>query len=227
MVSISVTPISGNNRCQVPVAKNFVEHMTDVIGLTKKHLIVAQQRQKFYADKHRREISFEVDQQILVSTTNIKLKVPGARKLLPRWIGPFWIIKRIGVVAYRVQLPNTFKIHDVFHVSLLRPYVADGRVQPPPPPIFEEDASYEVEHVLSHEDRGSRSRPKKFYLIKWLGYALEHNSWEPECNLSVEVLKEYWDAVAKSEDRLTRKGVKRDREAPAAQKRLRRKESSG
>ena len=81
--------------------------------------------------------------------------------------------------------------------------------------------------MLSHEDRGSRSRPMKFYLIKWLGYALEHNSWEPECNLSVEVLKEYWDAVAKSEDRLTHKGVKRDREAPAAQKRLRRKESSG
>jgi hypothetical protein len=168
-----------------------------------------------------------VDQQVLVSTANIKLKVPGARKLLPRWIGPFRVVQKIGVVAYRVQLPDTFKIHDVFHVSLLRPYVADGRVQPPPPPVFEEDASYEVERVLSHENRGSRSRPKKFYLIKWLGYALEHNSWEPECNLSVEILKEYWDAVAKSEDILTRHGVKRGREAPAAQKRLRRKVSSG
>ena len=88
--------------------------------------------------------------------------------MLPRWIGPFWIVKKIGVVAYCVQLPNTFKIHDVFHVSLLRPYVADGKIQPPPPPIFAEDASYEIEHVLSHEDRGSHSRPKKFYLIKWL-----------------------------------------------------------
>ena len=153
------------------------------------------------------------------------MKVPGARKLLPRWIGPFRIVK-IGVVAYRVQLPNTFKIHNVFHVSFLRPYVADGRVQPPPPPIFAEETSYEVERVLSHEDRGSRSHPKKFYLIKWLEYALEHDSWEPECNLSVEVLKEYWDAVVKSEDRLTRKGVKHDCEAPATHKRLRRKESS-
>ena len=126
-----------------------------------------------------------------------------------------------------MQLPDTFKIHDVFHVSLLRPYVADGRVQPPPLPVFEEGASYEVERVLSHEDRGSRSRPKKFYLIKWLGYALEHNSWEPECNFSVEVLKEYWDAVAKAEDKLTRHGVKRDREVLATQKRLRRKVSSG
>ena len=105
--------------------------------------------------------------------------------------------------------------------------MADGKVQPPHPPIFAEDASYEVKRVFSHEDRWSRSRPKKFYLIKWLGYALEHNSWEPEYNLSVEVLKEYWDAVAKLEDRLTRKGVKHDGEAPAAHKRLRRKESLG
>ena len=202
--------------------------MTHVIGLTNKHLIVAkQQQQKFYADKHIREVSFEVDEQMFVSIANIKLKVLGARKFLPRWIGPFRIVKRIGVVAYGVQLPNTFKIHDVFHVSLLRPYVADDMVQPSPPPIFEENASYEEERVLSHEDRGSHSRPNKIYLIKWLGYALEHNSWEPECNLSVEVLKEYWDAVAKSEDMLTRKGVKRDREAPAAHNYLRRNEFSG
>jgi hypothetical protein len=99
-----------------------------VIGEAKKHLIVAQQRQKFYADKNRQEVSFEVDQQVLVSTANIKLKVPGVRKLLPRWIGPFRVVQRIGVVAYHVHLSDTFKIHDVFHVSLLRPYVADGRV---------------------------------------------------------------------------------------------------
>ena len=85
---------------------------------------------------------------MLVSTANIKLKVSRARKFLPRWIGPFRIVKRIGVVACRVQLPNTFKIHSVFHVSLLRPYVADGRVQPPP--IFGEDASYEVERMFLH-----------------------------------------------------------------------------
>lgn len=102
--------------------------MTHVIGEAKKHLIAAQQRQKFYANKNRREVSFEVDQQVLVSTANIKLKVPGARKLLPRWIGPFRVVQRIGVVAYRVQLPDTFKIHDVFHVSFLRSYVADGKV---------------------------------------------------------------------------------------------------
>lgn len=73
----------------------------------------------------------------------------------------------------------------------------------PPSPIFEDNASYEVEHVLAHENKGSRPHPKKFHLIKWLRYALVHNSWEPESNLNVEVPKEYCDAVAKSNDKLT------------------------
>ena len=64
--------------------------------------------------------------------------------MLQRWIGLFWITKRIGVIAYYMQAPNTFKIHDVFHVSLLWTYTIAGKVQPPPLPIFEVDASYEV-----------------------------------------------------------------------------------
>ena len=114
--------------------------------------------------------------------------------------------KRIGVVAYHMELPST-KIHDVFHVSLLWPYIADDKVRPPPTPIFEEDASYEVERKFSHEDRGSRSRSKELYLIKWFGYALEHKPWKLESTLTEEVLKEYWDAIAKSDDRLTHHGV--------------------
>lgn len=174
------TTTSGISKCQVPTAKDFAKHMTDVIGQAKKHLIAIQQRQKYYADRQRQEVSYEVDQQVLVSTSNIMLRVIGARKLLPRQIGLFWITKRIGVVAYCVQLPSTFKIHSVFHMSLLRPYVDDGKVHAPPSPNFQEDASYEVERMLLHADRGSCSHAKKFYLIKWLGYALEHNSWEPK-----------------------------------------------
>jgi hypothetical protein len=98
------------------------------------------------------------------------------------------ITKKIKVVACRVQLPITFKIHNVFHVSNLRPYIIDGTVKPPPLLIFEQVASNKVERVLSNEDRGSCSCPNKFYLIKWRWYALEHNSWESTSNLSVEVL---------------------------------------
>ena len=71
-------------------------------------------------------------------------------------------------------------------------YATNCKVQPPPLLVIEEDASYEVECVLSNEDRGSHSRPKKLYLIKWLRWTLEHNYWELESKLNAKVLKDCW-----------------------------------
>ena len=179
--------------------------MSSTLHEAKKHLLAAQYRQKSSVDKKRRETSFEVGMQVLLSISDIKLKTLGSRKLLPRWIGPFKIVLRIGKVVYKSDLPDTMKIHPVFHVSLLKLYRASGNVQPLPPPILEkedDDLLYDVEQVLAHEIRESHMRPQKYYVIKWLGYGLEHNSWEPEKNLSLEVLKEYWNIVARSEERL-------------------------
>lgn len=67
--------------------------------------------------------------------------------------------------------------------------------------------------------------PKKFYVIKFLGYALEHNSWELESNFNVEVLKECWDAIAKANDRLTHHVVRLDHKPLAKHKHLRQKVS--
>ena len=72
------------------------------------------------------EICHEVDQPMFVSIANIMLNVLGAKKLLSWWIGPFWITKRIRVVACYVQLLGKFKIHNVLHVSFLRSNTTDG-----------------------------------------------------------------------------------------------------
>jgi hypothetical protein len=127
--------------------------------------------------------------------------------LLPRWIGPFKIMERVDNIAYKLKLLDTLKTHFVFHVSLLKPYRVSGKIQPLLPPILEEDdeLSFEVERVLAHEVRGSSTKPQKHYLIKWLGYGFEHNVWEPEKHLSLEVLKEHWDTVAHSQKWLIQK----------------------
>ena len=87
----------------------------------------------------------------------------------------------------------SWRIHPVFHVSLLEPYRSDGRVQPPPPPIEMEGVlEYEVDTILAHRFRGRR-HPRASYLIAWKGYDQEHNSWEPERNVvnAPEVVADY------------------------------------
>lgn len=105
-----VIPIDGINRCQVRATNKFAKHMSDVIGQPNKYLNIAQQWHKYYVDEKGREVSYEVDQQVLVSIVNVKLKVPGARKLLSQWNGPFQITEEIRFITYHVWLPYTFKI---------------------------------------------------------------------------------------------------------------------
>ena len=85
-------------------------------------------------------------------------------------------------MAYRLDLPDSMsRIHAVFHVSKLKPYKASGRVQPPPVPIeIEGELEYEVERVLDKRIVKRRRKDRAVeYLVKWLGYGHEHNSWEP------------------------------------------------
>ena len=70
-------------------------------------------------------------------------------KLNPRYIDPFRIIERIGPVAYRLELPSKMsRIHNIFHVSMLRKYVSDpSHILEVPPVELNEDLSFEVQPV--------------------------------------------------------------------------------
>jgi hypothetical protein len=102
----------------------------------------------------------------------------------------------------------------VFHASLLKPYLLDGKVQPPPPPkFFGTEFEYEVEAVLSHRfKRGNKIE----YLIRWKGYGHAHDIWGPEenCVNSSEFITEYWDRVKEQTEKKPvskRKSKKRSR----------------
>ncbi|MCI37684.1 hypothetical protein A2U01_0058908, partial [Trifolium medium] len=89
---------------------------------------IAQSRQKSYADKRRRPLEFEEGDHVFLRVTP-KLGLRGVfktKKLCPRYIGPYQILRRVGPVAYQLALPPSMSgMHDVFHVSQLRKFIPD------------------------------------------------------------------------------------------------------
>jgi hypothetical protein len=188
-------------------ASERAEYILAAVKRAKAAMQAAQQRQKHAADKHNRDSVFSVGDMVLLSTLNIKLKFKGASKLLPKWIGPFKVTEQVNPVAYKLDLPDTLKIHNVFHVSLLKAamFRPGCPVNPPPPPVMVDgEFEYEVESILSHRF----TRNKVQYLVKWLGYGSEHNTWEPEDNCAncPDILREYWHRIQAQADAAATKG---------------------
>ena len=106
----------------------------------------------------------------------------------------------MGSAAVRLQLPHTYRIHPVFHVSLIKPYRQSEHTATPPPPLQADDAGipiYEVEDVLAHKPYRKGRRNSWQFLIKWKGYGHEHNSWEPLDNIDNKdiTLDPYWKSI--------------------------------
>lgn len=186
-----LTPVSALVDTSVPAAAQYTTGLEQAVSRAKESLYAAQQRQKAYADAHRRDASFAVGSRVLLHTRH--LRVPGgARKLMPVYIGPFSVLKRVGPVAYELELPANMRrkrIHPVFHVSLLKQYEdpGPGRQSAPPPPIEDEEGPlYRVRALLDcrEDKRGTKRGPagrrvpdlRREYLVDWEGYGPEHRT---------------------------------------------------
>ena len=128
--------MTSDEEVRVPAAQRMHGSFAAMRAAAREHLIVAQHRQKQYADQKRREVEFAVGEQVLLNTRNIRLQAPrgGTPKLMPCWIGPFPVVEKVGSVAYRLDLPTSLKMHPVFRVSLLKTHHSSSRRQPPPVP---------------------------------------------------------------------------------------------
>ena len=124
-----------------------------------------------------------------------------SKKLANRYIGPYSVIEKIGSVAYRLQLPDSMKIHNVFHVSRLKPYKPssefhDGNtaLSRPDPMIVQGEEEFEVESIVGKRIHGGRTQ----YLVHWLGYHDSERTW-----VNVEDLGNCRDLVEDFEENLT------------------------
>ena len=130
----------------------------------------AQERQGIQADRRRREQTFAIGEQVLLSTKHLQLKHAPVCKLRKRFVGPFFVTKRVGPVAYELELPQTWRLHPIFHTSLLCPFRTSEwstRTQAALDDLEleEDDRSYEVEQLLLWRWRGPSGRRHKEYLV--------------------------------------------------------------
>ena len=136
---------------EVPAAADVAARVHRLLDHARTCVKRAQHWQKQSYDRRHRDIEIGVGEEVLLSTQY--LKMPGGKKLAQRWIGPFRVQARVGKVAYRLELPDRYQFHNVFHVSLLKKYDGSGEhrgsVEPAPVVLDTSgEPEYEVEDIL-------------------------------------------------------------------------------
>ncbi|GKC13911.1 hypothetical protein Tco_1010693, partial [Tanacetum coccineum] len=94
----------------------------------KKHIQAARDRQKSLADRYRTPMKFQVGDMVMLKVSQLKgvIRFGKRRKLNPRYIVPFKVLAKVGMVAYRLELPDQLsRVHSTFHVSNLKKCYAD------------------------------------------------------------------------------------------------------
>lgn len=142
---------------------------------------------KYYNQKRLKGPTFEKGDKVYLLRKNIKTKRP-SDKLDHKKLGPFTVTRRISDSNYELRLPDTMRIHPIFHISLLEAAPAGARLQEKVE-VEALEGEYEVEAIWGSRKKGSVTE----YLIKWLGYDELENTWEPAKHLkhSHQMLEEY------------------------------------
>jgi hypothetical protein len=170
-------------KSKVEAAEDFTKQMKGIHEEAKSALTKAADEMKRFAD-HRRSKApkYKVGDLVWLDANDIKQNRP-SRKLSDKRLGPFPITRVINENAYELELPRTWRIHNVFKVSKLHPYnpptIPQQKKVPPMPVEIEGELEYDVGKVIDSRMRRGRLE----YLVKWEGYTSEHNTWEPETNL--------------------------------------------
>lgn len=171
----------------VPAVSSHISILNELMPILKDELKLAQQKMKSYADKSRLEHPFKVGDYVWLLNRNIRSSRP-SQKLDHKRLGPFKIIKAINSVTFELELPESYRIANCFHTSLLEPVSEEYLKNMKPslqPVIIDSHEEYYVDKILDMKQVDGRT----YYLVKWYGYSDSDNTWEPvECLTGCEEL---------------------------------------
>ncbi|GJX27422.1 putative reverse transcriptase domain-containing protein [Tanacetum coccineum] len=164
----------------------IIHETTEKIFKVRDRMQAARDRQKSYADKRRRPLEFEVGDKVMLKVAPWKgiMLFGKCRKLNPHYIGPFRIIKRIGPVAYRLELPQELsRVHNVFHVCNLKKCLSDDTLVIPLEEIQLDDKLNFVEkpvEIMDHEVKQLKRSRIPIVKVRWNAQRGPEYTWERE-----------------------------------------------
>jgi hypothetical protein len=153
------------------------------VAKVRENLKITQSRQKSYADQKRKDVSFEVGEHVYLKVSPLqgtkRFHVKG--KLSPRYVGPYSIVKRMGKVAYKLELhPELAGVHPVFHVSQLQKcVVVEKRV--PAQALDDQETLEYLEYpvqILDWAKKPTRSTTTRFCKVLWSNHSDREATWE-------------------------------------------------
>ena len=169
-----------------------MEETTEKIKFIQDKMRTAQDRQKHYADKRRKELEFEVGDMVYLKMITFKgrVRISGRRKLDPRYLGPFRVVERVGAVAYKLDFPSKMEaFHNVFHVSQLRKCLSDQDVYIPELPS---DLGTNLTlktwpvRIMDRIEKATRNKTTQMLKVIWECNGREEVTWETEARMKAE-----------------------------------------
>lgn len=166
-----------------PGSTHYMHWMISVHSELLQQLKHTREQMGRYYDRNKLQApAFQPGDLVMLNGKNLKTRRK-CKKLDNKLFGPFEIVKVITPMAVRIRLPQSWKIHDVFHVKLLEPYRASA--QRPPPKV--EEVLIDLSNAITEEFsikriRGasySKSKRRVLYLVEWDGYP-DRKDWTEE-----------------------------------------------
>ncbi|KAJ3474054.1 hypothetical protein NLI96_g12674 [Meripilus lineatus] len=187
------------NDFKYPGVQEFATRMKEAIMAAHDAIIAARVQQTKYANKRRRDAPFKENDLVYLSTKNLKPPKGRARKLVPKFLGPFRILKTIEPGAtYKLELPQELKargINDAFHASLLRQHIPNddrrfpGRLPHQIPGFGEHPKEWIVDRIISHSGKGSEAE----FEVQW---STGDVTWAPYHDIKhLQAFDEYCEAL--------------------------------